>query len=213
MSDFDPRRRLDDDFIMNQTDRMKNWSDRPKPLDSFATQNTFKLGGGNNAGLGLFFVVLGTAYFVVAVVVFLVQYWQIPAAMGVSAFFLTVAAALERVLPGYFRASYLLVVGGVLTIAGWIFGPAAYHYFQSKMSLSAYLYWSFPTQSYSSLLGLYAAYTFGLAIFVLLPFVRRRITFVRAVVFANIVLLGLLITIIAVGFGMFVIYGKYQSGT
>lgn len=213
MSEFDPRRRLEDDFIVNKTDRMRNWSDRPKPLDSFTTQNTFDLGGGTNAGLGLFIVVLGTAYAVVALVVFLVQYWQIPAAMGVSAVFLTLGAALERVLPGYFKASCLLVVGGMLSIAGWILGPAAYHYLKSNMSLSAYLYWSFPTQSYSSLLGLYAAYTVGLAIFVLLPLVRRRITFIRAVVYANIALLGLLITIITIGFAMFIIYGKYQSGS
>jgi hypothetical protein len=152
------------------------------------------LSGSSFDGAGLF-VLLGFAaavWLVFSVIHVVTEYWPIVLAGGVAIALLAASFIVNAWLPGYRRATLMLVTMFVVSVALWITGLTIYNVHFARVrwpSAEAYLRMAFPMDgtSFPTAVGIFVVTIYLLA---LLPWTRRHSSPGKAILLSNAILLA-----------------------
>jgi hypothetical protein len=152
------------------------------------------LSGSSFDGAGLF-VLLGAAaalWLVFAAIHIVTEYWPIVLAVGIALVLLAVSFIVNRWLPGYRRATLMLVTMLVISVTLWITGLTIHNVHFARVrwpSAEAYLRTAFPMDgtSFPTAVGIYVVTIYLLA---LVPWTRRHSSPGKAILMSNAILLA-----------------------
>jgi len=149
------------------------------------------LSGSSFDGAGLF-VLLGFAaaiWLVFAVLHVVTEYWPIVLMAGIAIVLIAISFIVNSWLPGYRRATLMLLTTLVLSVALWIAGLTIYKvYFAQFRSPSAVAYLLADFAPPREVLMLWGGYAAAIYLISLSSWVRQKLTLARAVLLSNAIL-------------------------
>ncbi|MCC7250460.1 hypothetical protein [Hyphomicrobium sp.] len=152
------------------------------------------LAGSSFDGAGLFVLLgfAGAAWLVFAAIHVATEYWPIALTVGIAIVLLAASLIINFKLPGYRKATLMLVATLTLSAALWISIATYYNLHFSKFpapSAEAYLRMTFPVNgtSFPTALGIYLTAIYLVS---LLPWTRRKMTPGKAIVLSNAILVA-----------------------
>lgn len=199
MTDFDPRRRLDDDHIANQTHRMTTWLDRPKPTG--AGPADFNLRGGTN-DFGVAVIFFGALYALIAAIITIIAFfaknWSLLVGGGFLIVHLLVAIVLDRVFPRYFATNLRLLVTAVCSGIFWFLFAVTYDWAKNGVPIGTHFDFTLPSQDPFGPFIFLSFFLLFVAVFSLFPYARSRMTALRATVFAHVLGIVSYVSLVAI---------------